>query len=79
MKLVHNVSDDELAKKFIEKQPDAYGRKREWSGGRYGDYEFREHVVFESLEEIDGYVAVSARQRALAKLTDEDKRALGLL
>jgi len=68
----------EVAEHYVVAQPDPYGRQREWRDGRYGDWELRDHAVFQSLEEIEECVADEAKRRALAKLTDEDKRALGL-
>lgn len=36
-------------------------------------------TIYESLEELQDFVSGEARRRALAKLTPEDKQALGLI
>ena len=75
---IKRISDRDAAVAYIEAQPDAYGIQRKWINDRYGDFQLRQLDVFESLEEIEDYVPIDKRQRALDKLNDEDKRALGL-
>ncbi len=77
MILVTLIADHNEAVKYIEAQPDAWGRQREWRGNRYGDWELREHPVFESVTEIDDYKPEDIKNRVLAKLTPEERRALG--
>ena len=38
----------------------------------------REFIIFDDLEEIKSYASGEARKRALAKLTEEEKIALGI-
>ena len=68
--------DDAVA--YIESRPDAYSRQRKWQGERYGDYELRTVPLLESLAEIEEYIPVDFKAQALAKLTDQEKKALGL-
>ena len=78
MRLVLLLADRDEMVKYIEAQPDPWHRHCTWRDNRYGDWEMREHRVFQSAEEVDEYAAGEPRRRALAKLTDEDKRVLGL-
>jgi hypothetical protein len=78
MKPIKYIKDRDEAIKYIEAQPDAWGREREWKGDRYGDFQLGTIPVFESLAEIEDYEPVDLKSQALAKLTPEEKRALGL-
>jgi hypothetical protein len=71
------ITDYEAAVAYVEAQPDPYGRVRSWNANRYGDLSLEEVPVFESLDEIDDYAAIDIKAQALAKLTEQEKRALG--
>lgn len=68
------------ANTFTDKQPGVMGRMSEkgWSKEKYGDWEVKPLVVFESLEEKIAWDNGKTRRRALAKLTPEERAALGL-
>ena len=77
MVAIAHFSERPDAVAYTQAQPDAYKRSREWKGNRYGDLQLDPITVFESLDEVEGYVPVDLKAQALAKLTAEEKRALG--
>lgn len=51
----------------------------EWKkNNRFDSIYEREFIIFDNLEEIKKHASGEARKRALAKLTNEDKFALGI-
>ena len=51
----------------------------EWKArNKYDEVYETEFVIMDDLSEIEEYKLHQTRQRALAKLTDEEKKALGL-
>ena len=71
----------EEAEKYIDEQPGIMGRKSTkggWSKEKYGDWSVKELIVLESLEEASEIKTIKARERALQKLTLEERKLLGL-
>lgn len=70
------------AEEYILQQHGVMGRKPadygepSWAG--MGDWEVKRLAVMESLDDIDTFNTQAARESALAKLTAEEKIALGL-
>lgn len=62
------------ANDFIDDQPGVMGRRSKWSKEKYGDWCVIELEVHEGP--FDKLAA--AKKKALTKLTEEDRRALGL-
>lgn len=69
----------EHAERYIDEQPGVMGRRGQWSQQKYGDWEIRPVEVLDyDIIEV-GFKKVKTRLIALAKLTDEEKEALGLM
>lgn len=66
------------AKDYIDEQPGIMGRKMKWSEEKYGDWQVRRIIVLESLSEMKCLEQEKLKNKALAKLTDAEKEALGL-
>lgn len=64
----------ELAAEYIDSKPGVMGRKGKWSTDRYGDWKIEKFKVYTSIESEED----RARRKALAKLTDEERKLLGL-
>lgn len=59
---------------YIDEQPGVMGRRSKWSECEYGDWDIQE------VKALTGPFDVSEdkRKKALAKLTDEERKLLGL-
>jgi hypothetical protein len=66
------------AVKFIESQAGFYGRKEQWYGDSFGLYSLQPMYALEQIEELKEVEQQRQRDRALAKLTLEERRLLGL-
>ncbi len=69
----------EHAERYIDEQPGVMGRRSKWSQQKYGDWRMEaiELLEYDVIEE--GLKKVKTKLNALAKLTDEEKEALGLM
>lgn len=63
---------------YIDNKPGVMGRRGKWSEEKYGDWKIEEYPVFDCLAEARQSDEKIKKEKALAKLTEEDKRALGL-
>lgn len=66
---------------FIDNKPGIMGRKSTkggWSKERGGDWDVEPLIVFDSLQEQETYKKDDFKRQALAKLSTEEKIALGL-
>jgi hypothetical protein len=66
------------AERYIDEQPGIMGRKGKWSQQEYGDWEIIEVNVIENEFDPAEYKLIKLRERALSKLSEEEKKALGL-
>lgn len=66
------------AEDYIDTKSGVMGRKAKWSIEKYGDWEVRPLMVYNSLEECTEEYNNAVKAAALAKLTDEEKFLLGL-
>lgn len=75
-------ASEEDATAYVESHPDPYHRPRQWTDGRYGDWEIRPVEVVESLADIPAANEYAKRrhirQQALAKLSAEEREVLGI-
>lgn len=73
---VHSVwGDRKEAEKYMDSMPGVMGRKVQWSKEKCGDWVLATHKVLYVAADANGELR---RQQAMAKLTDEDKKILGL-
>ena len=66
------------AKDYIDKQSGIMGRRDKWSEKKFGDWIVLEINVFRNLDEIEVFKHEKIKEKALAKLTQEEKEVLGL-
>jgi len=66
------------AKDYIDTKTGIMGRKEKWSKTDYGDWDVKPIKVFRSLLSADEFKNEEIKQRALSKLSKEEKIALGL-
>jgi hypothetical protein len=77
--LLHSIWDNWAeCVKFMDKQTGIMGRKAKWSTQKYGDWRIEEHYIVSSEADMTEKQNHEIKQKALAKLTDEEKKALGL-
>lgn len=67
-----------LAETYIDGQPGVQGRTGKWSQEKYGDWNISEVEVLDELPENIEKKKQEIRKRALNKLTDEERKVLGL-
>jgi hypothetical protein len=68
----------EHAAAYIDTKAGVMGRKAKWSEEKYGDWRIEEMEVLEYDVMEAARIKEETKQTALAKLTDEEKEALGL-
>lgn len=78
MVLDRTFSFEEDCNNYIDKQSGVMGRKAQWSRKRFGDWETKPIYVFESADEAEKVYTEEIREKAMKKLTDLEKKALGL-
>ena len=64
----------ELAAEYIDEQPGVMGRRAKWSTEKYGDWEIQKIEVLNHLVTPED----REREKALAKLTEKERKLLGL-
>ena len=69
---------EKCAKKYMDEQPGIMGRKGEWSKDRYGDWTIERVPVIQSYSTKKDTDSLLLREKALRKLTKEEKVALGV-
>ena len=78
--VIHSVwgNRDECIK-FMDKQSGVQGRKQKWSEPHSGgDWDMIEHTLLWEEKDVTEMENIQTRERALAKLSDEEKKVLGL-
>lgn len=68
-------SSRELAAEYIDQQPGVMGRIGKWSEDKFGDWKIQALEVLDQIPDPNQKI----REKALSKLTFEEKRALGLV
>ena len=68
-----------VAASYIDALPGVMGRRQKWSQEEYGDWEIREIEVHDSIAELGKSRKAEIKKKALAKLGEEEKKALGLI
>lgn len=68
----------EHAERYIDEQPGVMGRRAQWSKQKYGDWEIRTVYVIDYDVVEAGIKETRIKMAALAKLTTEEKKLLGL-
>lgn len=63
---------------YIDGQGGVMGRKAKWSQEKYGDWRVEAIRVFESLDDATKDHDRELRKSALAKLSDDERRVLGV-
>jgi hypothetical protein len=63
---------------YIDDKPGVMGRTAKWSQEKYGDWKVEEIVVYSNLTEANNFDFDQAKAKALSKLTEDEKRILGL-
>lgn len=69
----------EEAAKYIDNQPGIQGKKAKWSQSLYGDWEIKKMPIFQHIEDKQAIDNALLKQKALAKLTIEERKVLGLI
>ena len=64
----------ELAAEYIDEQPGIMGRRAKWSTEKHGDWEIQTIEVLSNLVTPED----REREKALAKLTEKERKLLGL-
>lgn len=59
---------------YIDEQPGVQGHRRKWSEAKYGDWDIQEVKVHTGPFDLNE----DKRQKALSKLTAEERKLLGL-
>lgn len=70
---------EEHAVRYIDSQPGIMGRRAKWSNEKYGDWSVEEIEVLDFDVIEAGQATARLKMKALAKLTIEEKEALGLM
>jgi hypothetical protein len=68
----------EHAEAYIDTQPGIMGRKAKWSQEKYGDWTIVEIEIVEHDVVEHDRIKKEMKEKALAKLTDEEREVLGL-
>lgn len=63
---------------YVNSRPGVQGRRCEWTKDAYGDWTMTRHELHSSLQEIVKAERAALRRGALAKLTPQEREALGL-
>ena len=71
-------SDLQEAKKYIDIQPGIQGRMAKWSTMKHGDWYIEELKVYNTSDQKNKEDNEIIRVRALNKLTDKERKVLGL-
>ncbi len=66
------------ANAYIDTKFGVMGRPGPWSNQKYGDWTVQEHRLFDSLDDAAKDHDREVRKRALGKLTDEERKVLGI-
>ena len=75
---VKGFDNKQAADDYIDAQPGVMGRREKWSAQAYGDWQVRTFYLFSTAEEALAAEQDDRRKAALKKLTDEEKKLLGL-
>ena len=71
-------SEEQDAKDYIDSKQGIMGRTAKWSESRAGDWDIVPLNVASSLQEVEEIRDKAIKEKALSKLTPEEKRVLGL-
>ena len=71
-------SSYEAAAEFIDYRPGIMGYKKKWSEGNCGDWQIVEMKMHNSATSRNDELLDAERKKALAKLTDHERKILGL-
>lgn len=78
-KIVDSIfSNRTAAVEYMDKQPGIMGRTGKWSEDGYGDWKIEEMFLFDSANQREEAVIAEHKENALKKLTDYEKKILGL-
>lgn len=66
------------AEQYIDDKPGVMGIRRKWSQQQYGDWIVEEKMVYDSADSIREENKKAVRERALSKLTQEERDALDI-
>lgn len=70
-------SKESDARNFIDGKPGVMGRVLNWSKEKYGDWEADPITVYDTISEYEDDHTKLLKEKALAKLTSEERRILG--
>lgn len=70
--------DMDEAIKYMDSKCGVFGRQEKWSETPHGDWQIEETPVFYSVKDKEDWDALEKREAVLRKLSEEDRKILGL-